>query len=496
LIFFNNYRTLKPIPRKESVVKTLSALVIFVIFSATVFAQPGTLWTRYLGGWGFDQGYCVKEMSDNTYIISGATSSYGSGGYDLYLIKTDTLGYADWSRTFGGSEDDKGYYLQETDDGGYIIVGETRSFGTGSSEVYLVKTDGSGNELWSQTFGIGYGYWVEQTPDEGYIIAGATQAYGAGGKDVVLIKTDGLGQEEWIRTFGGSNDDWGYSARHTADGGYIITGRTSSYGAGVNDIYLVKTDAAGVELWTQTFGGTDDEHSYGVQQTIDGGYIIAGYTRSYGVGQYDAYLIKTNSMGQEQWSRTFGGDLDDFFMSVQQTSDGGFISAGYTYSYGAGSDDVYVVKTDGSGNQQWSQTYGGSSADWGYNVELTADGGYVIVGAAGGPWTWDIYLIRLGSETGVRDLNLPKPVSYFLSPAYPNPFNLSTLMGFQIPVAGNAQAQIFDIQGNVVTTLIDGWLYPGSYQIPFNASHLPSGIYIARFTAGHFQQTRKLVLVK
>ena len=195
-----------------------------------------------------------------------------------------------------------------------------------------------------------YGTSVQQTTDGGYIITGATSSFGNGFLDVYLIKTDGSGTEQWTKTFGGTDDDWAYSVQQTTDGGYIITGNNGSNGSNGYDVYLIKTDGSGIEQWTKTFGGADSDWGRAVQQTTDGGYIIAGYTGSFGNGSYDVYLIKTDGSGTEQWTKTFGGTSYDYGQSVQQTTDGGYIITGMTASFGNGSEDVYLIKTDGSGN--------------------------------------------------------------------------------------------------------------------------------------------------
>jgi len=301
---------------------------------------PEEEWNRTFGGSDYDYGYSVQQTSDGGYIIAGETESYSAGIEDVWLIKTDSGGNELWNKTFGGSDYDYGYSVQQTSDGGYIIAGWTGSYGAGSADVWLIKTDSGGNELWNRTFG--GSDW-----DRGY--SGYTDSYGAGYWDVWLIKTDSEGNKKWSKTFGGSDDDWGWSVQQTSDGGYIIAGGTGSYGAGDYDAWLIKTDSEGNELWNRTFGGSDWDVGWSVQQTSDGGYIIAGGTGSYSAGDYDAWLIKTDSERNELWTKIFGGSDWDEGYSIQQTSDGGYIIAGYTYSYGAGSADVWLIKVKGGG---------------------------------------------------------------------------------------------------------------------------------------------------
>jgi hypothetical protein len=365
-------------------------VAVSVIFWVT--HSYGYQWVETFGGRSVGEyGSSVQQTTDGGYIIAGWSLR------NVYLIKTDDSGTELWSKTFGGSGKDAGHSVQQTTDGGYIIAGWTLSFSTWQADVYLIKTDGSGNELWSRTFGGSRwdgGYSIQQTTDGGYIIAGTTRSFGAGMSDVYLIKTDGSGNELWSKTFGGSSNDYGVSVQQTTDGGYIIAGKTDSFLA-AEDVYLIKTDGSGNELWSKTFGGNDTDVGYSVQQTTDGGYIIAGTTHSFGAGMSDVYLIKTDGSGNELWSKTFGGSSDEYGLSVQQTTDGGYIIAGKTDSFLA-DDDVYLIKTDGSGNELWSKTFGGSDTDVGRSVQQTTDGGYIIAGdteSAGAAGEEDVYLI-------------------------------------------------------------------------------------------------------
>lgn len=370
--------------------------------SAPTPTPVGTTFTRTYGGIYIDAAGGARQTSDGGYIIAGRTGSYGAGGSDAYLVKTDPDGNALWSKTFGGTGADAGNSVHETSDGGYIVVGNTEPIGAGTKDVYLVKTGSNGDILWSKTFGGNGGddgNSVMETSDGGYIIAGETGSYGAGSYDVYLVKTDTNGNALWAKMFGGAGNDDAHSVRQTSDGGYIIAGDTGSFGAGGSDMYLVKTDPNGVELWSKTFGGIGSDYGHSVRQTSDGGYIVSGYTGSFGAGANDVYLVKTDQNGNELWSQAFGGTGTDDGNSVQETVDGGYIIAGVTKSFGEGYD-VYLVKTDSNGNVLWAKAFGGSGGDYGYSVQQTADGGYIIAGETGsyGAGGGDIFLIKTDAD--------------------------------------------------------------------------------------------------
>ena len=369
------------------------------------------------GGDSLDMGYSVQQTNDGGYVLTGSTNSYGNGDSDVYLIKTDGNGDSLWTRTFGGENQDYCNSVQQTTDGGYIITGRTESYGAGNKDVYLIKTDGNGDSLWTKTFGgtsFDNGISVQQTNDGGYIILGGTESYGAGNRDIYLIKTDGNGDSLWTKTFGGASQDFGNSVKQTNDGGYIVTGVTESYGAGNKDAYLIKTDASGDSLWTKTFGGLKFDLGNFVEQTDDGGYIVTGRTASFGAGSLDIYLIKTDGNGDLLWAKTFGGSSFDLGFSLQQTTDGGYIIIGGTDSYGSGDRDVYLIKTDVNGDLIWAKTFGGSGFDLGTSIQQTTDGGYIILGGTDsfGNGDRDLLLIKAdgnGNITSIFDVSTLNP---------------------------------------------------------------------------------------
>jgi hypothetical protein len=305
------------------------------------------------GGTSWDEVSSVQQTSDGGYTLAGYTDSFGAGGYDIFLIKTDENGNIVWTKTYGGTGGDFSYSVQQTSDGGYIIAGGTNSFGTGGLDIFLIKTYADGNIIWAKTYrgtGDDWARSVHQTSDGGYILVGATNSFGAGGYDIFLIKTDANGNIIWAKTYGGTNYDYVYSVQQTSDGGYIVAGLTTSFGASGYDIFLIKTDGNGNIIWAKTYRGIYEDGAYYVQQTSDGGYILTGYTSSFGAGGYDIFLTKTDANGNIIWTKTYGGTGDEQAYSVQQTSDGGYSVAGRTRSFGAGSWDVFLVKTDANGN--------------------------------------------------------------------------------------------------------------------------------------------------
>jgi hypothetical protein len=382
--------------------RSLLSISLMLACVQVSFSQPlDTLWTRTYGGQGRDIAYSVEQTTDGGYILAGETYSFGAGGADAYLVKTDSWGNTLWTHTYGGSGSDGAREVQQTTDGGYIVAGTTGSFGAGSTDFYLVRTNSSGDTLWTRTYGGSYdesAYSVQQTSDGGYIIAGSRW----GGMEFYVVKTDSSGNVVWAHTYWGS--DWGSfarSVRQTTDGGYIVAGTTMTSDMSFC-FFVVRTNGQGDTLWTRIYGWYLD-FGYSVQQTTDAGYIVAGGTNS---GVEDFYLVKIDAQGDTLWTRTYDATIGDDWAadcaySIQQTTDGGYIVAGETALHASYVRNMYVVKTGAEGDTLWTRIYGGSSDDAAYSVQQTADGGYVAAGYtySFGAGNADFYLVKIGSPS-------------------------------------------------------------------------------------------------
>jgi hypothetical protein len=368
---------------------------------------PEEEWNRTFGGELFDNGYGVEQTNDGGYIVSGSKDETGSyEGGDCWLIKTDESGNIEWDNTYGGPENDKGWAVRQTNDGGYAVVGVSNSFSPINHDIYFVKTDPDGDLLWQKIFGsegIDSGLFFQMTSDGGYIIFGTNSWDPENEKgDAWGIKTNVNGDEIWNKTYGGADMELGYSIQQTSDSGYIMAIGTNSYGAGDFDAWLIKTDAFGNIQWDQTYGGVGLDYCVSVLITNDGGFIFVGATTSHGDDNGDVWLVKTDENGNMQWEKTYGGDGIDYGYHLDQTDDGGFLIVGGTDSFGAGNEDFYVIKTDSSGNMIWDKTLGGENKEICRCGYQTDDGGYIISGLtySYGSGESDVWLVKLAPYSG------------------------------------------------------------------------------------------------
>ncbi|MEA2053704.1 MAG: hypothetical protein U9O96_01085 [Candidatus Thermoplasmatota archaeon] len=356
-----------------------------------------------------DNGYSVWQTNDGGYIIGGRTDSFSNEtDFDMWLIKTDGNGNEQWNKTFGGVEREKCRCVRQTTDHGYILAG-SRYIIEEDAHAWVVKTDKNGREEWNRTYGNwSSGNCIQQTNDGGYIIVGNVCGQKYEDSDILLVKTDEYGNEEWNKTFGRNKYEGGATVQQTDDGGYIIGGDTNCLECYPNAL-LIKTDEYGNEEWNKTFGGTLSS----VQQTKDSGYVIGGSIRKWNrwlcYTHPDIWMIKTDSMGNVEWERSFGTGRHEAGEYAQQTSDGGFIVVGETYHVRSfvgynGDDefDIWLIKIDDNGNEEWIKKLG-EKENYEYTSEVhqTFDGAYIIVG---GIYPWgtrdcDVWLIKTAEPT-------------------------------------------------------------------------------------------------
>jgi hypothetical protein len=394
----------------------LSIMLLFVLLTLHLIISVGAsseMWSQTYGGEFIDHATSLVQTSDGGYALAGVTSPpVGIGPSNFLLIKTDAYGVMVWNQTYEG-EAAYAHELVETSDGGYALAG-TRCTAE-NFDFWLVKTDAYGDIVWNQTYGgpnIDQALAMVQTSDGGYALAGYTESFGSGSYDCWLIKTDAFGNMIWNQTYGGDGGEVASSLVETSDGGYALGGQTTS-GEGY-DFLLIKTDSSGNMEWNQTFGGTGWDQAYSLVETSDGGYALAGRTNSFGAGSYDAWLVKTDSNGNVQWNQTYGGLGWDEAQSLVETSDGGYALAGRTNSFGAGDYDFWLVKTDAYGDIVWNQTYGESNIDQALAIVQTSDDGFALAGKTKsfGAGDYDDVLLVKTDEHGI----IPEFPSWIILP--------------------------------------------------------------------------------
>ncbi|MFI5220031.1 MAG: T9SS C-terminal target domain-containing protein, partial [Bacteroidia bacterium] len=493
----------------------------------TSFSQtaPAIEWQNTIGGSGSEQFNSIRQTADGGYILGGWSNSnisgdktencIGGGPYgDYWIIKTDAFGFIQWQNTIGGNGNDYLYTIEQTSDGGYIlggysfsgISGDKTEGNIGDGDYWIVKTDPSGNIQWQNTVGGNSEdelYSVQQTSDGGYILGGWSQSHISGdktedligGSDYWIVKTDSLGNIQWQNTIGGNDFDWFYSIKQTSDGGYILGGNSKSNisgdktencigGGPYGDYWIIKTDAFGFIQWQNTIGGNDNEELSSVFQTLDGGYMIAGFSWSNISGDKtencngnrDYWIVKTDASGNIQWQNTIGGSYANLLYSLQQTSDGGYILGGFSYSNISGDKtennldstsqtaDYWIVKTDVSGNIQWDNTIGGIDDDRLFSIQQTSDGGYILGGYSRSNisgdktennWdticnpfcTPDYWIIKLFPDTITGIPNFQH--STFNLQFFPNPLTTQSTLTFSNPRNEKFIFTLYDITGRM-----------------------------------------------
>ena len=443
-------------------------LVISILFSALYsYSQPLIQWQKCFGGSAVDYGRSIQQTTDGGYIITGQSISTngdvtgGHGNYDYWVVKMNSVGTLQWQKCFGGTSFDAGQVIQQTTDKGYIIAGNSMSNdgdvsgNHGGDDCWIVKIDSLGVIQWQRCLGgtasddVNY---IQQTLDGGYVIAGISNSNDGdvsgnhGSYDVWVAKLSNLGLIQWQRSLGGTLDDYGYSIHQTTNEEYIVAGASKSSDGDVStnhglfDYWIVQLNNTGQIQWQTSLGGTNFDVPQSVEQTTDGGYIIAGRSKSNDVdvtvnhGLNDYWLVKLTGLGILQWQKSFGGTDEDYGTCVQQTTDGGYVVAGCSKSSDVdvtgnhGNNDYWLIKLDNAGIMEWQKSLGGTGADLGgVVIKQAADHGYIVSGYAfsndgdvtGNHGDYDYWVVKLDTaliSVGVQENENVRSSSVLVSP--------------------------------------------------------------------------------
>lgn len=475
--------------------------LIGAALTSTASAQE-LLWLNLYPGPQDEYANACIEASQGGYVACGSTSPYTT--CEMLVIRTDVYGDTLWSAILGGqTAPSTGYALLQTPDGGFLIAGCTYSGDEYSNDGWLVKLDASGSLLWDRVIGTVKDDWFYSmcpTSDGGYCLLGCTGYYPL--MDFWVVRVDSVGVVEWQTSFGGTQDDAGFSISPSGDGGFITAGRTSSYGAGANDGWLVKINSLGGIEWDLVLGKANTDIFRSVEQTTDGGYIACGFTNGWTAGRdFDdiragqAWLVKTDDAGGIEWDRSYS--ISPYLRRVISFADGYLLAGNSDVAEG----NIFLAGTDSEGSIIWDFNCGGPGSEIPHDLCLTSDNGFLIAGEGRATQysDWEFMLAKISEPTGIASPEEPGNIS-LLCRAYPNPFAQTCSIILELPETGPARADVFDQAGRVVATLIDEAVPAGTSVIEWDGcdaegSPLPSGCYLLRLAACGLEAHAHLVML-
>ena len=400
-----------------------------LLLPASAEMELVTAWEGTYGGALTDTGASVLQTADGGYVVAGSTNSFGRGDFDVALFRIGPTGLLLWEQNLGTTADEFGTDVQATADGGFIVTGWCWS-PSNSTDVYLVRTDGTGRKLWERRYGgpgSEYGHAVVVLPDGGFAIAGSTTSPGSS-EDILLLRVGEDGKTLWQKTIGGAGNDAGLDLLSVDDGKYVIAGTTGSFGSS-RDIFLVYTASDGTPLWQQHYGGPGAQEGRSLARAADGGYLVAGGMDPTLSGEWDAYLIRTDSLGRLRWEQTRGKGGTEYGSAVAVTGDDGILLAGRTGSLGP-SMDIFVARESSLGTTLWEGTFGGARYDTASAINVTADGGLVIAGTTASFGRGDdVYMIRLAPPSGRLVVTSTPPGASLFLDGVPRGVTPATLEG-------------------------------------------------------------------
>ncbi len=404
-------------------------ILIFSLVGLLIHAQPPSKFYTRIGGNGYDYGYDVKQTLDGGYIITGSTSSFGKGNTDVYLLKIDSMGQVNFQTSFGGANNESGKAVVQLVDSSYVIAGYTSSLGLGGYDIYVIKADKTGALIWQKTFG--NAEWdfcnsMQATTDGGFILAGSTNSFGYGQADGYVIKLDGNGTEKWHKNFGGLENDEFKSVIQTADGGYLLAGQTKSYTDVNGDAWLFKLDMNGDSLWSKYYGGAKEDYFSGVIQLMDSNFGISGGTKSSSVnGNFETVLAKYDINGNVLFLSADPSTQTEYYNGLAQGLNGNIAHCGLTKNSVFGNDALVDIASAGYGYVNFFSG-GSTSSEEFFAISKTKDKGFIAVGKTNGfdGVLDDVYIMKMDSvgryEYSLVGINEQTNLSNNIE-LYPNP---------------------------------------------------------------------------
>jgi|GEM_PF-968856 len=485
--------------------KTICTILMVLSGGMMALGQPlppEIIWSIATSLGSFGNGESIIQTNDEGFLVTGSIS-IASTYSDLFVAKLDQNGNKEYFQTYGGTGSQGGMCIYPTYDDKYIIGGYN------NGDMWLLELDAEYQLVWSATIGWNMSEYIgdlKYIPGEGYIIIGTTTSFGAGSYDLLLVKTDLMGNLLWFRTFGGNGQDYGSGIDITNDGGFIITGKKTIPTTLNIDLWLIRTDSLGNEIWQAQFGGEYYESGSSVI-TVEDGYVVSGSTESFSMNPdaADAWILKTDTLGNLLWSTTSGDGLPDYGYDLVKEDNGSFALTGYIWSYGANNANLTLMQVNSTGELQWFTEYGNWGSDErGFALCTTSDSGFAVTG-----WTdirshsFTVGLLRLGYTnnkiitTNYSNYNICNIIDDFsLFPPSPNPFNAETVISFDLPLAGDITLEAFNLTGRKIETIAAGEYPAGRHTATFAGENLPSGVYFLRLQAGGEVRTQKCVLLK
>ncbi len=455
---------------------------VLLLFVA-LYSNAQVVFQRTYGIGTYNEGRSVKQTLDGGYIIGGTVSDAGTGGPDVYLLKLDQFGTPQWNKLFGGSNIDHGYSVEQLSDSGYAIAGYTNSFGNGGYDGYLIRTDKNGDTLWTKTFGTSdwdFIYAMKKTSDGGFVLAGNSYGNVTGASEAWLLKTDALGSVEWEKYYDLNLEVFINAVSLSPDSAYVLAGYKINQPGNNEDMIVIKANSFGDTMWTQTIGSTTSfEHANAVDvNTNDSSIVAAGYSMDITSTNYDHYIVKLNSYGDVDTIQLYSQPGAEMINDIHSLANN-FLIGGYTSSFGGGNKDTHYIMTDNMGNYLFGFTHGGASDDIAYHIEKTNDGGYILCGTSTSfpPGLQSVYVIKLDSafQTSALVLGMNEQDDIIsTSVNYPNPFHDFTIivMDQKNPVK-NMRLSVYSITG---VKVFDSFPF-SQKEIKFSKNDLPAGVY-------------------